>query len=65
MAQAAEMIGHEATQAHTTPAEPYEPPAIEWEEVLEEAGVYAACVKDEFGSPTSACLSAPMAPSGS
>jgi hypothetical protein len=47
------------------PKAPYVAPQIEWEEVLEEAGVYAACVKDEFGSPTPACISAPMAPSGS
>jgi len=53
------------TRPPAPPQEPYAPPAIEWEEVLEEAGVYAACVKDEFGTPTPACLSAPMSPSGS
>jgi hypothetical protein len=44
---------------------PYAAPRIEWEETLEEAGVYAACVKDEFGVPSPSCISAPMSPSGS
>jgi hypothetical protein len=44
---------------------PYAAPKIEWEEVLEEAGVYAACAKTEFDPVTPACLSAPMDASGS
>jgi hypothetical protein len=44
--------------------ETYEAPKIEWEEVLEEAGVYAACAK-EIGSTNLACQGSPRDPSAS
>jgi hypothetical protein len=41
------------------PSEPYEPPAIEWQEVMEEAGVYAACAKDPFDPLSEGCFAFP------
>ncbi|MBK8481148.1 MAG: PqqD family protein [Proteobacteria bacterium] len=39
---------------------PYDPPAIAWEESLEEAGVYAACGKDAGGDVDPNCLASPF-----
>ena len=41
------------------PNEPYAPPAIEWEEVMEDAGVYAACAKDPFDPLSEGCFAFP------
>ncbi|MBK6846943.1 MAG: PqqD family protein [Proteobacteria bacterium] len=38
----------------------YDPPAIAWEEPLEQAGVYAACGKDAGGDVDPNCLSSPF-----
>lgn len=38
----------------------YDPPAIVWEEPLEQAGVYAACGKDAGGDIDPNCLSSPF-----
>lgn len=43
------------------PDETYEAPKIEWEEVLEEAGVYAACIKDPGGALGQQCTMQPNA----
>lgn len=40
--------------------ETYTPPAIEWVEVMEEAGVYAACAKDSFEPLSEGCYAFPM-----
>jgi hypothetical protein len=40
---------------------PYTPPAIEWVEVMEDAGVYAACAKDPFEPLSEGCLAFPKA----
>jgi hypothetical protein len=56
---------HPESLSTANPGAGYVAPKIEWEEVLEEAGVYAACVKDEFGNPTPACIPNPMAASTS
>ena len=37
----------------------YTPPAIEWVEVMEDAGVYAACAKDPFDPISEGCLAFP------
>jgi hypothetical protein len=39
--------------------EPYAPPAIEWVEVMEEAGVYAACAKDPLDPISEGCFAFP------
>jgi len=39
--------------------EPYAPPAIEWVEVMEEAGVYAACAKDPLEPLSEGCYAFP------
>jgi hypothetical protein len=38
----------------------YDPPAIAWEETLEQAGVYAACSKDAGGDIDPNCLASPF-----
>jgi hypothetical protein len=37
----------------------YAPPAIEWIEVMEEAGVYAACAKDPLDPLSEGCYAFP------
>ena len=52
----------EPTKNGTEPldaSEAYTPPAIEWVEVMEEAGVYAACAKDPFEPLSEACFAFP------
>jgi hypothetical protein len=39
--------------------EAYSPPTIEWVEVMEDAGVYAACAKDPFEPLSEGCLAFP------
>jgi hypothetical protein len=39
--------------------EAYAPPAIDWVEVMEDAGVYAACAKDPFEPLSEGCLAFP------
>ena len=39
--------------------ETYAPPAIEWVEVMEEAGVYAACAKDPLDPLSEGCFAFP------
>jgi|GEM_PF-4781488 hypothetical protein len=39
--------------------ETYSAPAIEWVEVMEEAGVYAACAKDPLDPLSEGCFAFP------
>jgi hypothetical protein len=48
-------IGSELPDA----GEAYTPPAIEWVEVMEEAGVYAACAKDPLDPLSEGCYAFP------
>ena len=41
-------------------SETYAPPSIEWVEVMEEAGVYAACAKDPFEPLSEGCNAFPQ-----
>jgi hypothetical protein len=52
----------ERTNIGTGPSdadETYSPPAIEWVEVMEEAGVYAACAKDPLDPLSEGCFAFP------
>jgi hypothetical protein len=51
----------ERTRQEAAPRELYAAPRIVWEEVLEEAGVYAGCAKDAFGEMGLGCLARPTA----
>jgi len=46
-------------EAAPAPRELYAAPRIVWEEVLEEAGVYTACGKDQLGEMGDACKANP------
>jgi hypothetical protein len=43
------------------PEHDYEAPTIEWVEVMEEAGVYAACAKDPLDPLSEGCFAFPKA----